>query len=193
MNQENREIEYHFENTGFPDDYGDVLREYARKLNNEDSVARTFKEINEDLRNKYRDPDKAKYENDTELEESSYYNWLTRFLNMRAKKCFKDEIINKNLLFVPPKLAGTKKSSLNRPNPGLVFANKDDEGRYEKLEKDPSKILVYVLDEEGNLSSTEPQPYLRLTSDQLGFSSFNDDYDKMGRKWEDFYKKRDIK
>ncbi len=47
-----------------------------------------------------------------------------------------------------------------------------------------SKIFVYEINSDNKELSKKP--ILRLTSDQLGFSSFNDEFSLMGRVWEDF-------
>lgn len=184
MNQENTEIKYHFENAKFAKHHSEILNNLSELVLGDWLKTERFDKPNEDVRAfqeeanelKYRDPDKAKYENDTELEESSYYNWLTRFLNERALECFKNKIINKNLLFVPPEKAGTVKEGdfWNCPNPTSTFRSDQNPKDFENLRRDPSKILVYELNEDGKVKNPN-EPYLRLTSDQLGFSAISND------------------
>ena len=177
----------HFENKDFTNEHRKILDNLTDKLcESENFSFAKFEKVIEEFKEEaakleYRDPDATDSGNDYEqLGQSSYYNWLTRFLNEKALECFKNKIINKNLLFVPPEKAGNVEEGdfWNFPNPpGGMFRDDQDPEDFKELRQDPSKILVYVVNKDGKVENPS-EPYLRLTSDQLGFSAIDDGLSK---------------
>ncbi len=139
-----------FEKSNFVNDYAEALTEYSKVLGKADSESPG--EIGDDL---YMDPDGVH-----DLQNTSYYNWLTLFLIRRAEEC------NKPYKFVPPAEAGIDLRS-EAKNPEGDFGNGDEP------EPDESKILAFY---------TEGEKTLRLTSDQLGFSALSGKYKDMDKR-----------
>ena len=142
-----------FEKPNFVNDYAEALIEYSKAL--DEAGSEPSGEIGDDL---YMDPDGV-----YDLQNTSYYNWLTLFLNLRAEER------KKPYEFVSPAKTGINlRSEAKNPEGGFGNGN--------KTESDESKILVF--DKEGN-------KVLRLTSDQLGFSALFGEYKDMNRKKDD--------
>ena len=139
-----------FEKPGFVSDYAEALIEYSKAP--DEAGSESPGGIGDDL---YMDPDGVQ-----DLQSTSYYNWLTLFLNLRAEEC------KKPYEFVSPTKAGINVRS-EAKNP------EGDLGNSGKTESDESKILVF--DKEGN-------KVLRLTSDQLGFSALFGTYKYMNER-----------
>lgn len=171
----------HFEKKDFANEHSQILNKLSNPTTKKwcetgiiDESGIAFRDFKNEAFNLcvYRDPDSAVEE---QLQRSSYYKWVTRFLNknMKVNELYKRNIVNKNLIFVPPKLAGTGEAwNEEFPKKLPVFADDKDEGKYGGLKKDPKKILVYELNEDGSIKDPEG-PYLRLSSDQLGFAAIN--------------------
>ena len=163
-----------FEKDDFFKRYSELLLEYAEELSKK---TKSFNKISAELQALYIDPDAVET-----VENTSYYIWLTLFLNLRAQD------FGLPYRFISPLNAG-----INSETKDFVgFRNPDKKDGVSKLlendiKRDESKILVFETSSDRKKIIKE-EPILRLTSDQLGFSAICDNEEGIVKNWDDFAK-----